>query len=79
LLQTRTLHESHTGVNIANVIQNAVTEWKLPANPPLVTDNAANMILAAKEAGCSPHITCHAHTLNIAAQKALKICTLSRF
>ena len=43
----------------------------------LVTDNAANMIRAA-ETGKSPHVKCFAHTLNLAAQRALKLQTVSR-
>lgn len=78
VLQTRELPESHTGKNIARVLQDAISEWGVQASPPLVTDNAANMGIAAKEAGCTPHISCYAHTLNLAAQKALKVTTVSR-
>lgn len=78
VLQTRELPESHTGVNIAKVLTDAVSEWGVKPSPPLVTDNAANMGIAAKEAGCTPHIGCFAHTLNLAAQKALKVTTVSR-
>ena len=61
--------------NVAEVIQNAITEWKLPTVygiPPLVSDNAANMTKAARILG-GTHIGCLAHTLNLAAQKALKL------
>lgn len=78
ILQTRAMPESHTGVNIASVIKEAIIEWGLPATPPLVTDNDSNMTVAAKEANCFPHIGCYAHTLNLGAQKCLKINTVSR-
>ena len=78
VLQTRSLPVSHTGINIANVIKQAITEWGLPEHPPLVSDNAANMIVAAKEVGSNPHLPCYAHTLNLAVQKGLKINSISR-
>ena len=77
VLQTRSLPVSHTGINIANVIKQAITEWGLPEHPPLVSDNAANMIVAAKEVGSNPHLPCYAHTLNLAVQKGLKINSIS--
>ena len=33
--QTRALPESHTGINIAGVLREAVNEWRLPPDPPL--------------------------------------------
>ncbi|KAL3881266.1 hypothetical protein ACJMK2_027722 [Sinanodonta woodiana] len=78
VLQTRALPESHTGTNIAAVLLSAVNKWGIPSNPPLVTDNASNMAVAASEAGCNPHTGCYAHTLNLAAHKGLKISDFSR-
>lgn len=69
--------ESHTGINIACVLKEAVIEWSLPPNPPLVSDNASNMIVAAAEFQCSFHVGCLAHTLNLACGKALKIGSVS--
>ncbi|KAJ8007775.1 hypothetical protein DPEC_G00097700 [Dallia pectoralis] len=43
----------------------------------IVTDNAANMLAAAQIDNLA-HITCFAHTLNLAAQRALKLTTVSR-
>ena len=68
---------SHTGQNIANVIQEAIIEWGLPEHPPLVTDNASNMLVAGRELGCNPHIGCYAHTLNLAVQKGLNVNSVS--
>ena len=69
---------AHTGSNIAAVLQEAVEEWGLQPSPPLVSDNAANMLAAAKEFGAFLHVGCYAHTLNLACGKALKINSVSQ-
>ena len=54
VLQTRPMHESHTGANIAEVIKEAVQEWNIPQENdciPLVSDNASNMDNAASIVG----------------------------
>ena len=78
VLQTRAMPESHTGLHIAEVIKEAIEEWGIPNNPPLVTDNAANMVVAARELKSDPYFGCFAHCLNLAAQKALKVGTVTR-
>ena len=80
VLQTRHLDVSHTGANIGHVLQEAVTEWKLPTENEivLVTDNASNMDIAAKTADLHPHIGCFAHTVNLACQRGLKVSALGR-
>ena len=78
VLQTLPLNESHTGENVAKVLDDAISTWHLGEKPPLVTDNAANMIRAGQIAGCEPHIGCYAHTINIAAKKGLKLSRLSQ-
>ena len=58
VLQTRPLFESHTGANIAEILRAAIIEWDLnrPNNSlAIVTDNARNMDVAAREAGLKPH------------------------
>ena len=52
-------------------------EWNLPPNPPVVTDNASNMTVAAEELGTPLHVGFLAHTLNLACGKALKITSVS--
>ncbi|XP_048730602.2 E3 SUMO-protein ligase ZBED1-like [Ostrea edulis] len=79
VLQTRPMPESHTAENVASVIREACKEWKLPSPlgpPPLVSDNAANMLKAGQIIGCI-HIGGLAHTLNLAAQRSLKVKTVS--
>ncbi|XP_077080800.1 E3 SUMO-protein ligase ZBED1-like [Siphateles boraxobius] len=78
VLQTRAMYDSHTGENIAAVLKEAVAEWRLDIKDPvLVTDNAANMHVAAELADMS-HIRCFAHSLNLASQKALKVPSVDR-
>ncbi|CAI5682133.1 unnamed protein product [Oreochromis niloticus] len=78
VLQTRTLHESHTGANIANLLQNAAQEWGIAdKNLVVVTDNASNMTIASQLAGYL-HVKCFAHTLNLASQRALNLPAVAR-
>ena len=71
VLQTRQISESHTGVNIAAVLDAAVEEWELIRNGqdiPIVTDNASNMYTAVKEAKqLGPHVGCFARVRRIVA------------
>ncbi|CAM4635157.1 unnamed protein product [Leuciscus chuanchicus] len=63
---------------MARLLLDVVAEWQLTdKSVVLVTDNAANMISAA-EIGKFPHVKCFAHTLNLAAQRALKLPAVSR-
>ena len=70
--------ESHTGVNIAAVLTEATEEWCIQPHPPLVSDNASNMIVAGKEFETDLHVTCFAHTLNLACGRALKIGSVAK-
>ncbi|XDV25419.1 hypothetical protein PO909_029340 [Leuciscus waleckii] len=65
--------------NIGALLREACMEWKISdKNPAIVTDNGRNMIVAGAEAQFSPHITCFAHTLNLASQKGLGVDRASR-
>ncbi|XP_049416948.1 E3 SUMO-protein ligase ZBED1-like [Epinephelus fuscoguttatus] len=78
VLQTRVMHESHTAVNVNAMFHSVADEWELTVpDLVIVTDNAANM-LAATQIDNLAHITCFAHTLNLAAQRALKLTTVLR-
>ena len=70
--------ESHTGANIAAVLTEATEEWCIQPHPPLVSDNASNMIVAGKEFETDLHVTCFAHTLNLACGRALKIGSVAK-
>lgn len=78
VLQTRVMTDSHTGANVAELLQKVAEEWQITDKDlVLVTDNASNMIVAA-QLGNFLHIKCYAHTLNLASQKALKLPTVTR-
>ena len=81
VLQTRPMFESHTGNNSAEVLRCAVDEWQLKrfhGIQPVTSDGAANMGVACREGNFKPHIKCFAHTINLAAQQALKIPEVQR-
>uniref|UniRef100_A0A8C4S0T5 HAT C-terminal dimerisation domain-containing protein n=1 Tax=Erpetoichthys calabaricus TaxID=27687 RepID=A0A8C4S0T5_ERPCA len=68
-----TINESHTAAHIQENIQSVALEWQLTTTDlVIVTDNAANM-LAAAQLGNFQHVKCFAHTINLAAQRALKL------
>ena len=79
VLQTRPLNESHTGENIAKVLQEAAGVWNLHRDNltiPIVTDNAKNMECAVRLALCvgpHKHVGCFAHTINLACQRDLQV------
>lgn len=78
VLQTRAFFESHSGKNVADLLHEVMAEWGLAnKNPALVTDNAANMTAAA-DLTKLVHVKCFAHSLNLAAQRALKLPAVSR-
>ena len=78
VLQTRAVHESHTGANIADLLQKAAQEWGIAdKNLVVVTDNASNMTVAIQLAGYL-HVKCFAHTLNLASQRALNLPAVAR-
>ncbi|KAK7933157.1 hypothetical protein WMY93_004053 [Mugilogobius chulae] len=78
VLQTRVMSDSHTAANINAVFHNVAEEWSLNLNDVVfVTDNAANMLAAAQMEDIT-HITCFAHSLNLAAQRALKLNAVAR-
>ncbi|XP_060780360.1 E3 SUMO-protein ligase ZBED1-like [Neoarius graeffei] len=73
VLQTKAMHEAHTGVNMAALLQKVVTEWGMTGKvDAVVTDNASNMTVAVNLAGLH-HIKCYAHTTSLASQCALKL------
>lgn len=79
VLQTRSMPENHTAENVASVLKAAITECILPCPPvpPIVSDNAKNMVKAAELLETCFYLGCFAHTLNLAAQKALQVPCVS--
>ncbi|XP_059902138.1 E3 SUMO-protein ligase ZBED1-like [Gadus macrocephalus] len=81
VLQTRPLYENHTGSHLAQVLTQAVEEWKIKrptTNIPVTTDNAKNLINAVNEAGLGPQIGCFAHVVNLASQKGISVNRMDR-
>ncbi|XP_040188247.1 E3 SUMO-protein ligase ZBED1-like [Rana temporaria] len=81
VLQTRPLYESHTSAHLAQVLTEAVDEWKLKrpsTNIPVTTDNAKNQVNAVIEAGLGPQIGCFAHVVNLASQKGISVSRMDR-
>ena len=57
VLATRVTELRHTGSNIALAISQIKEEFKINVCSALVTDNAGNMVVAAKELSV-PHVSC---------------------
>ena len=77
MLATRPLPSRHTGANIAECILALKDEFKIQKVPALTTDNAANMLVAAKEANLK-HWSCFSHTLQLAIEEGLKDASINK-
>ena len=77
VLATRMTEERHTGSNIATEVESILREFNVANVTSLVTDNASNMVIAAKELKL-PHINCFAHTLQLAIEDGLKTGQISK-
>ncbi|XP_069128352.1 E3 SUMO-protein ligase ZBED1-like [Argopecten irradians] len=77
VLLTRTVHESHTGENIAHEFSKDVEEWGL-RDPFAVSDHAANMMSAFSTHLGWPHMGCLGHCLNLVVTKGLKLQNISK-
>lgn len=76
VLQTRVMDISHTSENLSEMLLNCIEEWNLKRDEQMhsvTTDNAANIVNAARIAGFYPHIRCVVHTLNLATQRGLQV------
>ena len=76
VLATRNMTERHTGRNIGQEL-NICAEFRVAKKVALVTENAANMSIAAQECG-APHINCFSHTLQLAIEDGLKLDQVSK-
>ena len=62
-LSTQVFTEQHTGINICEVLDLLLDEWKIPRNKVhlICTDNAANMLLGIDLLEVD-HLSCYNHT-----------------
>ena len=77
VLATRVTELRHTGSNIALEISQIKEEFKINVCSALVTDNAGNMVVAAKELSVH-HVSCFSHTLQLGIEDGLKISQIAR-
>ena len=74
VLQTRVLDEKHTGENISVELNAALESWQIGQKVSVITtDNASNMGRAVEISDISLKIGCFAHTLDLAAKKAVEL------
>lgn len=70
--------ERHTAVNLCEMLQKIVIEWKISEKiVAVVTDNAANIVAAIKRTNWK-HIPCFAHTINLIVQSSLEAISIIR-
>ena len=62
-LSTQVFTEQNTGINICEVLDLLLDEWKIPRNKVhlICTDNAANMLLGINLLDVD-HLSCYNHT-----------------
>lgn len=77
VLATRATEDKHTGVNLAQHVTEIRNEFLVQCVPAITTDNAANMLVASKEAGL-PHVPCFSHSLQLSINNGLKQQTVAK-
>ena len=79
LLETVEFPDAHTGVNIAEELQEILKNWKLTQAKlsAVTTDNETN-IVAAFEITKWRQMPCFSHTLQLAVEVSLKLPEVSR-
>ena len=76
-IATRAVDDRHTGATIADVVIGLKNEFKIETLKALVTDNAANMVSAAKEANID-RVACFFHSLQLAIGESLKVPAITK-
>jgi hypothetical protein len=72
LLETFEFNTEHTATNIATELIRVANKWNIQDKIVcIVTNNAANMIVAVRETGWR-HLPCFAHSLNLVIHDSLK-------
>ena len=74
VLQTKVLNEKHTGENISVALNAALKSWQISEKGSVITtDNASNMGRAISISDIDLQKGCFAHTLDLAAKKAVEL------
>lgn len=72
VLETKEIPGSHTGIAIANSLQEVFNKWSISEKiTAIVTDNGANIKNAVSEQLNKTHVPCVAHTLNLCVTDAI--------
>ena len=79
VLETKEFSNSHTGRNIADKLQEILSEWNLVPTmlSGITTDNGSNIVLATSILDW-PRIACFSHMLQLAIEAATGLPQLSR-
>ena len=79
LLDTAEISIDHTAMNLADELQDSLTQWDLKDDllVSLTTDNARN-IVNATEILSWPRFSCFEHTLQLGVKKSLEISQISK-
>ena len=79
LLDTAEMSMDHTAMNLADELQDSLTQWDLKDNllVSVTTDNARN-IVNATEILSWPHFSCFVHTLQLGIKKSMEILHISK-
>ncbi|XP_065323357.1 zinc finger BED domain-containing protein 4-like [Gordionus sp. m RMFG-2023] len=72
VLNVKTFNESHTAINIAQILDEIINYWGIKKNKLhlIIRDNAPNITLAMKN-GKFQRVSCFAHSLQLVAQAAI--------
>lgn len=76
VLATRPIDDKHTGKNIAQALLSIKEEFHIKELVALTTDNAANMVVAGREAEVT-RVPCFSHTLQLVVNEILKVPEVS--
>ena len=78
VLQTRSVPECHTAVNIASRLQETLEEWEIAGTlQGVTTDNGRNIVNAVTDHLHWKHFLCFGHTLHLAVKSGLDLPEVS--
>ena len=79
VLQTHEMPKRHTALNIAERLQDCISEWNIDKErvSAIVHDNASNITLAVQNLGWQS-VPCFAHTLQLTVNNGLEVSQINR-